>query len=998
MKAVRTAAVIVGAVASVALIATGLGAPLGAGILGVSWGAISAGAGLIASISGALSAKPPGSSATGSPTDFKADPQAPVPYAIGRTWSSGYIVDRAAYGATQDDVHNPYQSFVIVWSGGGPIEAIESFKVDRAAVTFSNGNAVGDYAGWMGLRTQLGACPEAGALSPGIGPAMTGWGAADKLSGYAAGLWTLRFDKKGKKFAAGVPENGAILKGAKVYDPRLDSTYPGGSGACRALDEATYVWSENPWLHALTWALGRWQNGKRVLGVGMPPAAIDVAAFVEAANVADTNGWKVGGVVSSADDKWNVLKMMAQAGGGEPIRMGAQLGCIVSAPRVALATISSADLVGRAQVVATQPRRARINGIIPRIRSEEHGWEVVPLNVVRPATYLAEDGQERTREVDYQLVQHKDQGVQLAYYGVANSREFGPASLPLRLIFLGYRPGDCLDTDIPELGLNGQECIVINRSLDPQSAVVTLELKSETSAKHAAALGQVGTAPPTPSLTVPDLSDVPAPAAGSWTLTGTTFSDTAGSIPALVIAGAVDNPTAEAVIFEYRPQGAATWSHAGTEAVDAVRKEVTSVTPGTAYEAAVSYQVRGVVGARLLLGPVTAGDLSFPVEWPDVIDRPVELTDGRVGAGLDGLGNVARNIPEAVRTSSDILSRTGGGTFTGELAATRNLPERALHRNSAFNDGLLGWTVGRNGRAAGAVVLTGSSLAQRGSNVLELTGYTLIDTEAGGQVPCTPGEVLHLEYAIQTTANRADGTAPTWYLVVEFGASLGFGAPSTSAGPFGFVAIPSGRQSGTSRITVPANMRAARVSVALDYFTSGSTAKGVVDYASLSRVEPGATVGATAGAGGNIVNDVTVPGSGARIGDQRNLRPIAAMNLGYRFTGAVSWTAAAGDPATATISVGAGSALIGSQSVSYNATSAGVTGTGGATVRFYLYVDDATFAGGTRTLIATSDPNANFQSDDRVWLGFADVTFPTSGTGGGNGGGGGGGGGYEILE
>jgi hypothetical protein len=88
------------------------------------------------------------------------------------------------------------------------------------------------------------------------------------------------------------PTVARVIKGVKVYDPRLDSTYPGGSGSCRALDEATYVYSENPWLHALTFALGRFQNGKRVMGVGMPIASIDVAAFVEAANIADANGWK----------------------------------------------------------------------------------------------------------------------------------------------------------------------------------------------------------------------------------------------------------------------------------------------------------------------------------------------------------------------------------------------------------------------------------------------------------------------------------------------------------------------------------------------------------------------------------------------------------------------------------------------------------------------------------------------------------------------------------
>src|SRR3546814_8727932 len=69
--------------------------------------------------------------------------------------------------------------------------------------------------------------------------------------------------------------------------------------------------------------------------------------------IADANGWKAGGVVTSADAKWDVLKMLAQAGGGEPIRQGAKLSAMVSAPRVSLATITSKDLVGKGSVVAT---------------------------------------------------------------------------------------------------------------------------------------------------------------------------------------------------------------------------------------------------------------------------------------------------------------------------------------------------------------------------------------------------------------------------------------------------------------------------------------------------------------------------------------------------------------------------------------------------------------------------------------------------------------------
>src|SRR3546814_881987 len=124
-----------------------------------------------------------------------------------------------------------------------------------------------------------------------------------------------RFDTDGELYGAGAPEPAWVGKWVLAYDPRKDSTYPGGSGSHRALDESTYEWTDNPGLHALTWALGRWSNGKRVCGIGAPVSTIRVADFVECANVCEANGWKVGGVEWTTDSKWDTLKRMLQAGG-----------------------------------------------------------------------------------------------------------------------------------------------------------------------------------------------------------------------------------------------------------------------------------------------------------------------------------------------------------------------------------------------------------------------------------------------------------------------------------------------------------------------------------------------------------------------------------------------------------------------------------------------------------------------------------------------------------
>ncbi len=61
--------------------------------------------------------------------------------------------------------------------------------------------------------------------------------------------------------------------------------------------------------------------------------------------------------------------------------------------------------------------------------------------------------------------------------------------------------------------------------------------------------------------------------------------------------------------------------------------------------------------------------LDFAPWGSHISGRPIELTDGRIAAGLAANGDVGRPIPSTIKLSSDILSRVGGGNYTGDLAA-----------------------------------------------------------------------------------------------------------------------------------------------------------------------------------------------------------------------------------------------------------------------------------------------------------------------------------------
>lgn len=569
-------------------------------------------------ISALTSPKVGGAGMTGTQVDFQSNPDAGVPYAVGETGTAGvYIYNTVGEAKNRNLLFNTVLSV-------GPIEGFTGFKADGEDVTFGDlQQAVGGkYANRMWQNRQLGLTP-----SPAFGPPNTTdagvlaeWTAAHRLSGLAASWYVLGYDQK--TYAAGAPPPIWKIKGVKAYDPRHDSTYPGGSGAQRWNDESTWTWSDNPWVHALTWCIGRRQNGKRVMGLGCDLAGIDVPAFVEAANVADANVWKVSGVVYSTDSKWEVLKAFCQAGGGRPIALGAKVSCLVNAPRVSIATLTGADIEGDPTITATQSRRSRINAGVARYRSEDHGWDIVAADPLVIDDYVTADGGQRTQEIEHPLVPDVTQAAQLLAYAITNSREFGPNIVPVTPAKgWALKPGDCVTINEPEFGLVGQKMLVVERERNLTTGGRILTCVSETDAKHDYCLGRVGTPPPTPALSGVDPGP-DAPTTDEWVATGATLTDNGVSLPGIVLVGATGNPQVSTLLIRYRPLGAPAWVMGPSLDLPddgEYRAELSSgLTPETTYNIQIAYRsVLGVPSDWTALDDVVAGSYAFDTMGTD---------------------------------------------------------------------------------------------------------------------------------------------------------------------------------------------------------------------------------------------------------------------------------------------------------------------------------------------------------------------------------------------
>ncbi|MCI1143136.1 hypothetical protein MOP88_13895 [Sphingomonas sp. WKB10] len=401
---------------------------------------------------------------------------------------------------------NPYAFIVDVYSGGGPVQGLVDAQADFVSlgIPSGGGNASGYAAGFLSASVQVGNVPEAAALASRWG-GVPGWGASYRMSGYAAIAWSLLFDRNGKVFASGVPQLGAIWRGQKVWDPRQDTTYTGGSGPQRwavpsdtaghDAARATWAFSESPGLVALKYALGTFHRDPRVsgstyqkvAGIGLPIDGVIVEDFVHLANVCDANGWKVEGVVfepaiSTASTRWQNLKDILAAGGATPCFRGGRLGLKISAPRIALDTITAVDLADdEVSVASGLGWEERLNTLIPKYRSRDHKWEyVASTEPVQVAAYVDVDGEVKREERQYNLVQQKDQAAQLAAYELVDRRELGEIEIVVKPRLRRYGPGDLLVVDLPEDGLAQMPCVILKRQAMPDRMAWRFTLMSET--------------------------------------------------------------------------------------------------------------------------------------------------------------------------------------------------------------------------------------------------------------------------------------------------------------------------------------------------------------------------------------------------------------------------------------------------------------------------------------------------------------------------------------
>ena len=767
------------AVATAAFVASDILIPLALGAIGVSGASLAAASAFafaatttvietaaLAGISAVLSPHPAVNTA-GSPQQFKPDPNAPPPVVMGRYGVGGNLVYETTSGggnATAAGAKgNEYLTSFIILSALGPVQAFETLRFNDTILTFDpngqacNGgyipydevqewnpgyrhqNSDGSYINnnyqdraWQNL--QLGAL-NAGYFAPpdklaSDNAGLPEWTQAHGFSSFCAAALTLVYDQR--YYAGGVPQYQWVLQGIKIYDPRQDGTYPGGSGPQRwagvgataaqiEAARATWTFNQNPAIHALNFALGYFLPdsqtgpGRLYAGIGAGTAGVDIAAFVAAANVADANDWLICGQWTTGDGKWSVLTEMLKAGSATPVIDCGIISCIVDQPLTSLGTVTADDLSGPITLPTGSSFTARLNTIFPRFTSEAHRWQMVTADTpVKAATYVTEDGAVRSKTLDWQYVPAVNQACQLAAYAITNGREIPGITLPGKPKLRNYKVGDCFTLDIDEAGLATTKVMVTMRVTEQSTGGVTLTVRTETDAKHAYSLGVSGVAPATPGISGFDPTIVEAPLPDFWATGALEVSDadTGESRVVIRVTGSADDAGgyAQTVVLRWRPvalvagaytpTGNASWSYRSFPASQG--QFDLDLNPGV-YDVQIAYIT--VNGA-------------YPDADQDFLDLGVETVGGSIASNTANVGDLtADQVVNQLQSSLDAINAAQASlsTLSDEIAAAQ---EANADVSAAVDQ------VSADLTAAQTQLQAGIDAAQADAETVALTGLT----------------------------------------------------------------------------------------------------------------------------------------------------------------------------------------------------------------------------------------------------------------------------------
>lgn len=377
--------------------------------------------------------------------------ETPREYVFGRVCTAGTLLDGFNYGGQ----YGTDWECLVIDLASHAVDALEGFWIyDRYYAFTANG-----IQAWSsgGLDIQFVNATAAGSAPPARFSA-AGWASTDRCAGETV-VW-FAYSAKFVDEQGGRPQPRFVLRGKRLYDPRKDSTVPGGSGAHRWATPSTYEWSENLELSRYNWERGIYAGdqvtvsqhlwvGRGLSAVEAPPQAIFAAANLCDEAVALKAGgtqprYHGGGVIRADEDFASVEQMFANCMGGVVVQREGGVLVEPGAAKAVVMEITDADLVVGEPVNFDSFLAApdRVNTVVPRYIEPAQRWNDHSAPVRRSIVDIQTDGRPNETEAELALITHGVRAQRIGEIGRRLGRFERRAGITLGPRFAPLEEGD----------------------------------------------------------------------------------------------------------------------------------------------------------------------------------------------------------------------------------------------------------------------------------------------------------------------------------------------------------------------------------------------------------------------------------------------------------------------------------------------------------------------------------------------------------------------------
>lgn len=572
-------------------------------------------------------------------------------------------------------------------------ESLEGFYVNDKYVTFAGDGAVSGYNGQLEVYWLPGTATQAW---PSIVTANSDWTAADNCKGVCCVAVAYKADETDAKnpvWTAGRPRFLWVLKGKKCYLARKDSTVAGGSGSHRWDDPSTWEWTDNPAECRYQYQRGIFaldqvdQPDQLLIGRGLSAIEAPPERSIAHANVCDESvalaaggtrrRYTFNGMIGADEDFLTAEGYFAAATAGIIRQPDGGIEVEPGQAKATSAEITDLDILNLTEVTVEKVRgegdKEWVNTLVPRHVAPEQKWQMSAAPIKRDFADVIADGGPRLETLELKHVTNGPQAQALAEIRRRLGRLQATSGLTLGPRFVELEEGDWIGWTSDRHFGGGRKVFRIDSYARTEKWHMQLQQLREISASV------YGDEEDEEDQTEATQQDEPpaigAPAVEDWNLVGGQIDGAKGVLPALLLTGAVDNPYADAVRFEYRVDGATDWIDAGTGPRNITAKTIRGVGDGIAYEVGVTYIVDGEPGDRLVLGPATTGSLSAGraarrFETRTVL-YPLSSDDTSIAVvAFDGVLNDGSEVSMPADTITGLTAGTSYGVFYDPATST----------------------------------------------------------------------------------------------------------------------------------------------------------------------------------------------------------------------------------------------------------------------------------------------------------------------------------------